>query len=93
MKMKPQKIARHSASSGTSRYEGRQYLRQAFRLRVQKQRAISCIFGMGFKPVLNGRVTVFDVLTPPGGWDRIHMKYPRFASFSPAEQIRIALNE
>jgi hypothetical protein len=89
--MFPSQPCRRIAAKEVSRRNGRNYLREALIRRAAKKRIITAIYEMGLKPVLMGKVPVFCVLIPPGGWEPIYQKHPCFHAYSPADQLRIAL--
>jgi hypothetical protein len=44
-----------------------------------------------YLPVLNGSVSIREVITPAGGWESLDARYPNLMNDSPMRQLKIAI--
>lgn len=58
----------------------------------QKIAIINLTIERSIKPILQGKVDIRDVLTPPGGWARLEARYPNLRSLPVAKQLELALH-
>lgn len=57
----------------------------------EKAKFLSVLLERAVLPALRGEVDLREVLTPPGGWERIEASHPNIRSLPVSEQWRIAI--